>query len=169
MNHTESAGGVVLNPQGLVLLVSQHGTSWSLPKGHLEGGETPLAAARREIREESGVTRLELVRPLGSYTRHRLGPDGGEDRSELKTIHLFLFRTDETELRPQDADNPEARWVEPGEVAGMLTHARDKEFFASVLESDFDLDGAIAALQATHRQMAELLTPHEFLGRRGVA
>ena len=135
MIHTESAGGVVVNAEGRVLLVSQHGTSWSLPKGHLEEGETPLEAARREIREESGVSRLELVRPLGSYSRHRIGADGGEDRSELKTIHLFLFRTDATELAPIDADNPEARWVERGRVAEMLTHAKDREFFASVLDT----------------------------------
>ncbi|MFL6331790.1 MAG: NUDIX domain-containing protein [Pyrinomonadaceae bacterium] len=135
MMHTESAGGVVVNTEGRVLLVSQHGTSWSLPKGHIEEGETPLEAARREIREESGVSRLELVRPLGSYSRHRLGPDGGEDRSELKTIHLFLFKTDETELAPLDADNPEALWVERGRVAGLLTHAKDKEFFASILDT----------------------------------
>jgi ADP-ribose pyrophosphatase YjhB (NUDIX family) len=135
MMHTESAGGVVVNTGGRVLLVSQHGTSWSLPKGHLEVGETPLEAARREIREESGVTRLEFVQALGSYSRHRLGADGGEDRSELKTIHLFLFKTDETELAPLDPDNPEARWVEPGSVAGLLTHAKDREFFASILEA----------------------------------
>lgn len=133
MIHTESAGGVVLDAEGRVLMVSQHGTSWSLPKGHLEDGESPLDAARREIYEESGVSRLELVRPLGSYSRHRLGADGGEDRSELKTIHLFLFRTDETDLAPRDADNPEARWVERESVAGLLTHARDREFFAAVL------------------------------------
>jgi ADP-ribose pyrophosphatase YjhB (NUDIX family) len=135
MIHTESAGGVVVNAEGRVLVVSQHGTSWSLPKGHLEEGETPLEAARREIREESGVSRLELVRPLGSYTRNRLGRDGGEDESELKTIHLFLFRTDATELAPLDAENPEARWVEPGRVAGLLTHAKDREFFASILDT----------------------------------
>ena len=135
MIHTESAGGVVVNAEGRVLLVSQHGTSWSLPKGHLEAGEAPLDAARREIREESGVTRLELVRPLGSYSRHRLSADGGEDRSELKTIHLFLFRTDEEELSPLDPDNPEARWVERERVADLLTHAKDREFFASVLDA----------------------------------
>ena len=135
MIHTESAGGVVVNGEGRVLVVSQHGTSWSLPKGHLEEGETPLEAALREIREETGVTRLELVRPLGSYSRHRIGVDGREDRSELKTIHLFLFRTDATELSPIDSDNPEARWVEREGVAGLLTHAKDREFFASILDT----------------------------------
>jgi ADP-ribose pyrophosphatase YjhB (NUDIX family) len=133
--HTESAGGVVVNAEGRVLVVSQHGTSWSLPKGHLEEGETPLEAALREIREETGVTQLELVRPLGSYSRHRLGVDGGEDRSELKTIHLFLFRTDATQLAPVDADNPEARWVEREGVTRLLTHAKDGEFFASILDT----------------------------------
>lgn len=135
MIHTESAGGVVVNAEGRVLLVSQHGTSWSLPKGHLEEGETPLEAARREIHEESGVSRLELVRPLGSYSRHRIGADGGLDKSELKTIHLFLFRTDATELSPLDSDNPEARWVERESVTELLTHAKDKEFFASILDA----------------------------------
>ena len=135
MIHTESAGGVVVNAEGRVLLVSQFGTSWSLPKGHMEEGESPLEAARREIHEETGVSQLELIRPLGTYTRHRLGRDGDEERTELKTIHLFLFRTDATVLAPIDADNPEARWVERETVAGLLTHAKDREFFASILDT----------------------------------
>ena len=135
MLHTESAGGVVLDASGRVLLVSQHGTSWSLSKGHIEAGEDTLAAARREIYEESGVSELELVRELGSYRRHRLGRGGGEDRSELKTIHLFLFRTTQTALAPVDAENPEARSVEPRRAAEMLTHPRDKEFFLSIVGS----------------------------------
>lgn len=135
MSHTESAGGVVLDAGGRVLVVSQHGTSWSLPKGHIEAGEDALAAARREIYEESGVSELELVRPLGSYQRYRIGKGGGEDESELKTIHLFLFRTSQAALAPVDAENPEARWVEPRRAAEMLTHPKDREFFLSVIES----------------------------------
>lgn len=132
---TESAGGVVLDGRGRVLVVSQHGTSWSLPKGHVERGESLLEAARREIREESGVGELELVRGLGSYSRYRIGRDGGEDESELKTIHMFLFRTGEPELRPLDPENPEAAWVEPRDVAALLTHPKDREFFESIITS----------------------------------
>ena len=134
VSHTESAGGVVLDASGRVLLVSQHGTSWSLPKGHIEAGEDALAAARRESYEESGVSQLELVGELVSYSRHRIRRDGGEDGSELKTIHLFLFRTTQTALAPVDADNPEARWVEPRRVAEMLSHPKDKEYFLSIIE-----------------------------------
>jgi len=133
MIHTESAGGVVLNGAGQVLVVNQKGTSWSLPKGHIEDGEDALAAARREIFEEAGVSQLEYAGEFGSYTRHRIGADGGEDRSELKTIHMFLFTTKQAVLSPTDGDNPEARWVEREEVAGFLTHPKDREFFRSVL------------------------------------
>jgi 8-oxo-dGTP pyrophosphatase MutT (NUDIX family) len=130
MKRTESAGGIVVNAAtGRILIVSQHGTSWSLPKGHIEEGEDKLAAALREIREESGITQLEYVRELGSYQRHRLSAKGGEDRKELKTIHLFLFTTQEETLCPLDPANPEARWVEKTGVAELLTHPEDREFF----------------------------------------
>lgn len=138
MNHTRSAGGIILNPDGRVAVVSQGGVSWSLPKGHIEEGEDALAAARREIYEETGLTAVELVRDLGSYQRFRLGADGREDPVELKTIHMFLFTTAETELAPQDANNPEARWVEKEEVAGLLTHEKDREFFLAFLRTASD-------------------------------
>ena len=119
MIRTESAGGVVLNGAGQVLVVNQKGTSWSLPKGHIEEGEDALAAARREIFEEAGVSQLEYAGECGSYTRYKLGRDGGEDTSELKTIRMFLFTTKQAVLSPTDGDNPEARWVEREEVAGL--------------------------------------------------
>jgi putative (di)nucleoside polyphosphate hydrolase len=131
---TKSAGGVVVNPEGKILLVSQHGDSWSLPKGRIERGEEPIDAARREIYEESGVSNLTFVKPLPSYKRFRIGPGGkGEDRSERKTIQMFLFRTDDSALQPVDPENPEARWVERDEAAGMLTHLKDQEFFRSIM------------------------------------
>jgi ADP-ribose pyrophosphatase YjhB (NUDIX family) len=129
MKKTHSAGGVVVNSEGDVLVVSQHGTSWSLPKGHIDPGEDALVAAKREIYEESGIRGLEFVRELGTYERHKIGVDGGDDRSELKVITMFLFRTSEKSLKPVDPDNPEARWVEKSKVALLLTHEKDKEFF----------------------------------------
>lgn len=130
---TRSAGGVVLSPAGEVLVVSQHGSSWSLPKGHLEPGEDSLTAAKREIREESGLSELVFVRELGSYERSRISLGGGEDFSETKEITLFLFTTREQALKPLDPHNPEARWIKKENVAGLLTHPKDKEFFLQIL------------------------------------
>ena len=131
---TESAGGIVLNTEGKVLVVNQHGTSWSLPKGHIDPGENSLTAARREIYEESGISQVELIRELGSYQRYRIGKNGGEDLSEFKKIHIFMFKTSQRELKPIDPHNPQAMWVDKHKVADMLTHPKDQEFFRSVID-----------------------------------
>jgi len=136
MKTTESAGGVVLNPLGEVVVVNQQGTSWSLPKGHIDPGEDARAAALREIQEESGISTLEYVRDLGTYERYRIADDGvAEDKSELKRMHMFLFTADKVDLVPQDPENPEARWVAVDEVASLLTHPKDKEFFLGIKDS----------------------------------
>ena len=129
----------MVNVEGKILVVSQHGDSWSLPKGHVEKGEELLDAAKREIAEESGVKNLIYIKQLQSYKRFRIGSGGvGEDHGDLKTIHMFLFKTDDHELAPTDPENPEARWISKEDVAGILTHPKDKEFFQSIM---FELNG----------------------------
>lgn len=136
VNATQCAGGVVVNGKGEVIVVNQNNNSWSLPKGHIDNGEDALTAAKREIHEETGVEELELIRELGTYARHRIGKYGiGEDTSVLNSITLFLFKTSTHELKPLDPENPEARWVPPEEVAALLTHPKDKEFFLSVKDT----------------------------------
>lgn len=127
--YTETAGGIVLNINGDVLVVNQHGRAWSLPKGHIEADEDKLEAAKREIHEESGISELQFIRRLGSYQRYKISGSGKDDTSEMKTITMFLFTTEQMELNPIDADNPEAKWVKREDVANLLTHKKDKEFF----------------------------------------
>lgn len=130
---TVSAGGVVLNDQGLVLVTNQHGTSWSLPKGHIDPGEGALEAAIREIEEESGVTDLKFLQILGSYGRYKLAVDNSDDKGEWKVMVFFLFKTSQDQLNPKDPHNPQARWVKPNEVEALLTHSKDKAFYKSIL------------------------------------
>lgn len=132
--HTQSAGGVVVNPRGEILVVNQRGQTWSLPKGHIEPGEGALAAAKREIAEESGITDLTLVRSIGSYERYKGTPLGGDDLSERKHMTMFLFTTTQRALKPIDPHNPEARWVPKEKVGELLTHPKDKEFFCAIAE-----------------------------------
>ena len=133
MRLTISAGGVVVNRKGQVVVVNQNGSSWSLPKGHVENGEDNLTAAKREIYEETGIKDLKLIKEFESYKRHKMGQDGkGNNFSEMKTLHFFLFSTETDELKPIDPDNPEARWVDKEDVATLLSHKKDKEFFLKI-------------------------------------
>jgi ADP-ribose pyrophosphatase YjhB (NUDIX family) len=123
------AGGVVINELDEVIVVSQKGNSWSLPKGHIENNETELEAAIREIYEESGVKDLKFIKPLGSYERYSL-----DDQSELKMRIFFLFKASKQELHPIDPENPEAIWIHKDKVSEILTHPKDKEFFLKILK-----------------------------------
>jgi len=98
-----------------------------------------MTAAKREIHEESGVSNLNFVRELGSYQRNKIGIDGNDDSTEFKTITMFLFTTNETDLKPIDLANPVARWVKKEEVSNLLTHRKDKEFFLSYVRASQSL------------------------------
>lgn len=85
----DSAGGVVVRVDGDRLLVAlqREGPrrAYTLPKGHVEGGESVEDAARRETLEETGLRDLALLGPLG--VRERLN----FDRTSWKRTHYMLF------------------------------------------------------------------------------
>jgi len=141
-----SAGGVIINGDGKLLLVQQHNNSWSFPKGGVNEGESELDAALREIREETGLTKLEFVADLGSYERYSIGLDGvGESKewgSRKRTF--FLFKTDEevaADFNDPDGEVTATRWVSTDEARTLLTHPKDKEFLDSVAPKIKDIIG----------------------------
>ncbi|HZT55445.1 MAG TPA: NUDIX hydrolase [Burkholderiaceae bacterium] len=88
-----SCGVVILNPDRELLLCHVTGQNhWDLPKGGIDPGETPLEAAIRETREESGLRlRAECLHDLGRFAY-----------TNKKNLHLFaclLPRFDLKELR----------------------------------------------------------------------
>ena len=127
--YVDCAGGIIINNKQETVIVNQNHDSWSLPKGHIDDGETKLEAAIREIYEETGIENPKLIRSLGSFGRFRIGLDGKDDKSEYKTIHIFLFSSSKQKLKPIDKNNPIAKWVPYMEAENLLTHINDKKFF----------------------------------------
>lgn len=72
MKIRKSAGAFVFNENGDFLLVNTHGRGdvhWDIPKGGIEKGETPLAALKRELKEELGIDKLGRIKKLNlSFT-----------------------------------------------------------------------------------------------------
>jgi len=116
----KAAGGVVFTPEKELLLIFRRG-KWDLPKGKLDPGEAVEACALREIREETGLQQLELVRPLAlTYHTYFEG-----DQHILKESHWFLVKGNATEpLQPQeDEDIMECLWVPSGALGPYFDHS----------------------------------------------
>lgn len=131
-----SAGGFVLDRRGahpqaaLIARADRRGRlAWSLPKGHIEEGETPEQAAVREIHEETGITG-SILAPLGTIDFWFMA----EDRRVHKTVHHFLLAAQDLELSDADAEVAEVAWVPLDEVGARLRYADERRLLSRVHE-----------------------------------
>ena len=123
-----SAGGVVVDDEGRTVVIvpvkrtADGGRVLGLPKGHLDGDETPEQAAAREVAEEAGV-RGELITDLGAvdYRYERRG------RAIDKRVRFFLFAYRDGDPADHDHEIEEALWMPLAEAADALTYAGERE------------------------------------------
>ena len=100
---------------------------WSLPKGHVEAGETTEAAAVREVAEETGITG-EVVAPLGTIDFWFVA----EGRRIHKTVHHFLLLAQSGELSADDVEVEQVEWVPLEELSGRLAYADERRLVEQV-------------------------------------
>jgi 8-oxo-dGTP pyrophosphatase MutT (NUDIX family) len=129
--HETSAGGLVVDgidgPPGsqvaaLIGRIDRRGrTLWSLPKGHIEVGETAEQTAIREVAEETGI-RGAVLAALGSIDYWFVT----EGRRVHKTVHHYLLRFLGGELSDHDLEVSEVAWVPLDELASRLAYADER-------------------------------------------
>jgi 8-oxo-dGTP diphosphatase len=119
-----SCGGTVFDEDGKVLLLRRADEDlWCFPKGHVEAGETPRIAARREIREETGLDVAvgeEVLAIRYAYYWPR------EDVNYDKVVRYFLCTVVGGRLRLEPTFDAH-RWADRPETLRLLYHANDKE------------------------------------------
>ena len=121
-----SCGTLVVNAAGRLLLCHVTGTAhWDIPKGMQDDGESPLAAAMRELREEAGVV-FDAARfvDLGCFDYrpdkrlHLFRVDAGDELGELASlVCTSFFPHHATGLSTPEADG--YRWAARSEIARL--------------------------------------------------
>lgn len=134
-----SAGGIVIqvrDGRAYVAVIARRNRAgrleWCLPKGHLEGIETPPQAAVREIYEETGIS--------GRIIKHLKTIDywfAGYDRRVHKVVHHYLLEAIGGELTVENDPDKEAEdvaWVEASKAADRLAYPNERRVVSLALE-----------------------------------
>jgi ADP-ribose pyrophosphatase YjhB (NUDIX family) len=129
-----SAGGLVVDraaPTPRAALIGRHDRRgrlvWSLPKGHVEAGETPELTAVREVEEETGI-HGHVLAPLGVIDFWFVA----EDRRVHKTVHHFLLEADGGELSDADVEVDEVAWFDLTDLGAHLQYADERRLLGRV-------------------------------------
>lgn len=136
-----SAGGLVIDQTGadpqaaLIGRIDRRGRLlWSLPKGHIESGESAQEAAIREVAEETGI-RGRVVAALGTISFWFVF----QDRRVHKTVHHHLLVAESGLLSADDEEVAEVAWVPLAELPQRLAYADERRLVQRVPELLADL------------------------------
>jgi bis(5'-nucleosidyl)-tetraphosphatase len=118
----QSAGGIIFyrtaGGEPLFLLMINRKGYWEFPKGHLQQGESDLMAAKREVKEETGLSEIKVLRGFRTMIRYRYQRMG---RQADKEVVFFLMET-----RPQSVVISEEHqgfiWLPYGEALSKLSY-----------------------------------------------
>ncbi len=119
-----TAGGIIFRRavktnEVEILLIQDAKNRWTIPKGHIEEGETAKDTAEREIREETGLKDMRVLNWLGKINfRYRRGSS-----LVLMTTEIFLVQAEgkTEELKPEDWMNG-IKWFSANEALDKIEY-----------------------------------------------
>jgi len=124
----EAGGGLVLNERGYLLMIYRRGY-WDLPKGKRDPGEAIETCAVREVEEETGLSEVQLLKPVGETIHHYLDPFTNLPTQKI-TYWYSMYATSTQPLIPQSSEDiTDIRWVSAAELPQLL-----KQSFPTIRE-----------------------------------
>lgn len=117
IQHTGSAVVMPVDDQGRILLVRQYRLPaaaylWEIPAGRMDEGETPLQAAKRELREETGYTARQWKKIFSLY----MSP--GFLAEKMNIFVATALKAGPTQF--MEDERIETKWFAPAEVDAMI-------------------------------------------------
>jgi putative (di)nucleoside polyphosphate hydrolase len=124
-------GVMLLDPGNRVFVgrrIDVGGDNWQMPQGGIDAGETPRQAAFRELKEEVGTDRAEIVAETPGWLSYELPPDlagrawKGRYRGQMQKWFAMRFTGKDEDIR-LDTHHPEFdawKWVPAGELPQLI-------------------------------------------------
>ena len=124
-------GMMLVNAEGLVFVADRSdvsGSAWQMPQGGIDKGETAEAAAWRELAEEIGTDRAELIAESKEWLTYDLPVDQikkawkGRYRGQRQKWFLFKFEgtDDDIDLDAHNREFDKWKWVEPKTLPDLI-------------------------------------------------
>jgi 8-oxo-dGTP diphosphatase len=135
MKREFSAGGIVFNSEGRVLVINNAAlrdpkkSYWGFPKGHIDPGESSKNAAIREIKEETGLD-AEIIQKIGD-SKYTFTFEG---EKIFKVVIMFLMKKVKGEIKVQKEELLGAEWVSADEALNKLSFPKDKDLLKSAMK-----------------------------------
>lgn len=133
-----SAGGVVCrrSPTGeleVVLIATQNGQRWGLPKGLVERGESLEEAAQREVREETGLV-VEILSRLEPIEYWFWWDEDGQKVRYHKKVYFFLMACRGGDVSQHDFEVEDVRWFPISEAVEQVSYRSEREVLRQAKE-----------------------------------
>lgn len=126
MKREFSAGGIVFNRKGQVLLTRSAGSGyWQFPKGNISKGESSKEAALREVKEEGGVE-AEIIAKVDDSKYVYTHPESKE--KIFKVVTFYLMRYLSGDIADHDWEVSDSGWFFPEEALKKLSFSVQKQF-----------------------------------------
>lgn len=124
-------GVMLLDGQNRVFVgrrVDVAGDHWQMPQGGIDDGETPRAAALRELKEEIGTDKAEFLAESARWLRYEVPPDiagrvwGGRYRGQMQKWFAMRFTgsDDDIDLAAAHPEFSAWKWVAAAELPQLI-------------------------------------------------
>ncbi len=160
--YRECVGIMLLNPRGHVLVARRAdmptAPAWQMPQGGIDWGETPRQAALRELEEEIGTAKAEIIAESRDWLTYDFPSElaarvwRGRYRGQRQKWFLMRFTgcDDDIDLGSKHAEFDAFRWVDPEELPRLIV-AFKRHVYVAVLGEFRDHCRAAAAVSGERR------------------
>jgi 8-oxo-dGTP pyrophosphatase MutT (NUDIX family) len=129
-----AAGGVVIKKEkgrARVLLIKDSYGHWIWAKGHIEKEESPEKAAIREVSEETGLKKLQVIERLGKQEYYFTL----KGKRIFKTVYVFLIKASSGErLAIQASEIRGGRWFWPEEALDKIEYEGSRDLLRKAID-----------------------------------